>query len=235
MLAGEEYKKPYAEAGLDDGKQNLYGCITAMDDQIGRLRNKLRELSIEKNTIIFFCSDNGPADSLTKKGVASAGPFKGHKHQMYEGGLLVPACVEWPGTIEGGKSTSVRCSTVDFYPTISRLVGNKSSKKDQRPIDGIDLMPVMSGKVNQRDSDLFFGFRRLYQDVDALAIISGDWKLFREAKKNGKMRLFNLKQDPYEENDLYKKDTQQAAKLEKKLKALDESCRLSRDGADYRY
>ena len=235
VLAGEEYKKPYAEAGLDDGKQNLYGCITAMDDQIGRLRDKLRELSIEKNTIIFFCSDNGPADSLTKKGVASAGPFKGHKHQMYEGGLLVPACVEWPGTIEGGKSTSVRCSTVDFYPTISRLVGNKSSKKDQRPIDGIDLMPVINGKVNQRDSDLFFGFRRLYQDVDALAIISGDWKLFREAKKNGKMRLFNLKQDPYEENDLYKKDTQQASKLEKKLKALDESCQLSRDGADYRY
>ena len=165
VLAGEEYKKPYAEAGLGDGKQNLYGCITAMDDQIGRLRNKLRELSIEKNTIIFFCSDNGPADSLTKKGIASAGPFKGHKHQMYEGGLLVPACAEWPGTIEGGKSTSVRCSTVDFYPTISRLVGNKPSKKDQRPIDGIDLMPVMSGKVNQRDSDLFFGFRRLYQDV----------------------------------------------------------------------
>ena len=234
VLAGEDYKKPYAEANLSEGQQNLYGCITAMDEQIGRLREKLRELEIEKNTIVFFCSDNGPADSLTKKGIASAGPFKGHKHMMYEGGLLVPACVEWPGTIKPG-STSVRCSTVDFFPTIANIVGHKLSEKQKRPIDGIDLMPVIEGKVKQRDSDLFFGYRRLYQDVDAMAIISGDWKLLREAKKNGAMRLFNLKKDPYEQTDLYDKDPQRAEKLKKKLKALDASCQLSRDGADYRY
>ena len=236
VLAGEKYTKPYADAGMGNARQNLYGCITAMDEQIGRLRTKLRELNIEKNTIVFFCSDNGPADSLTKKGVASAGPFKGHKHMMYEGGLLVPACVEWPGTIEGGKSTSVRCSTVDFFPTISNLVGYEFSEKNQRPIDGIDLMPVINGEVNQRGSDLFFGYRRLYQEVDAVAIISGDWKLFREAKKGGgATRLYNLKQDPYEENDLYPENKQQVTKLKEKLEELDASCQRSRDGADYRY
>ena len=96
-------------------------------------------------------------------------------------------------------------------------------------------MPVIEGKVKQRESDLFFGYRRLYQDVDAMAIISKDWKLLREAKKNGAMRLFNLKKDPYEKTDLYDKEPQQAEKLKKKLKALDASCQLSRDGADYRY
>ena len=85
-----------------------------MDEQIGRLREKLRELKIENNTIVFFCSDNGPADSLAKKGIASAGPFKGHKHKMYEGGTLVPACAEWPGRIPTGTTTSVRCATVDL-------------------------------------------------------------------------------------------------------------------------
>jgi len=67
-------------------------------EQIGRLRTQLREWGIEKNTLLLFCSDNGPADPLAKKNIASAGPFKGHKHQMYEGGLLVPACAEWPET-----------------------------------------------------------------------------------------------------------------------------------------
>jgi len=97
-------------------------------------------------------------------------------------------------------------------------------------------MPVINGEVNQRGSDLFFGYRRLYQELDGMAIISDDWKLFREAKKGGgATRLYNLKEDPYEENDLYSKDSQRAAKLEKKLKKLDDSCQLSRDGADYRY
>ena len=62
-----------------------------MDEQIGRLRAELRTLAIAENTLILFAIDNGPADSQTKKGVASAGPFRGHKHTMYEGGLRVPA------------------------------------------------------------------------------------------------------------------------------------------------
>ena len=121
VVAGEEYKKLYPDAG--ETRKNYYGCITAMDEQIGRLRKELRDLGIEEDTILFFCSDNGPADGLAKKGVASAGPFRGHKHTMYEGGVLVPGCAEWPGTIEAGTETGVRCATVDFLPTIMNLVG----------------------------------------------------------------------------------------------------------------
>ncbi len=161
-----------------------------MDQQIGRLRTKLRELGIEKNTAVFFCSDNGPSDGLAKKGVASAGPFKGHKHMMYEGGVMVPACAEGPGVIPPGSSTDVRCSTVDYLPTIASIVGDSMVTKGSRPIDGIDLMPVIRGEVTRRERSLFFGYRRLHQGIDGQAIISGDWKLLREAKKNGKMKLF---------------------------------------------
>ncbi|MEP4078326.1 sulfatase-like hydrolase/transferase [Haloferula sp.] len=234
VVAGEEYKKMYPEAG--EKRKNYYGCITAMDEQIGRLRKELRDLGIEKNTVLFFCSDNGPSDGLAKKGIASAGPFKGHKHTMYEGGVLVPACAEWPGTIEAGKTTEVRCATVDFLPTITNLVGYDFPKSDTREIDGVDLMPIMTGKVDERGKDLFFGYRRLFQGTNGMAIISGDFKLMHEATKGGgRTRLYDLSSDPGEKNDLMGKMPERAAELERRLQEIDASCLLSRDGADYKY
>ncbi len=233
VVAGDEFQKLYPKAGT--ARKNYYGCITAMDQQIGRLRTRLRELGIEKRTVIFFCSDNGPSDGLAKKGVASPGPFKGHKHTMYEGGLLVPACAVWPGVIPAGSATGVRCSTVDFLPTVASIVGDSYPQKTSRPIDGIDLMPVIRGDVKQRDRDLFFGYRRLRQGIDGQAIISGDWKLLREAKKGGRVRLYNLTEDPFEKIDLASELPDQTKRLLKRLADLDASCQRSRDGADYRY
>jgi arylsulfatase A-like enzyme len=234
VVAGEAYRKMYSK--FDATRQDYYGCITAMDDQVGRLRAKLRELGIEKDTVLFFCSDNGPADPFAKSGVASAGPFRGHKHTMYEGGLLVPACAEWPGVIKPGSATDVRCSTVDYFPTIANLVGWTASKKDKRPIDGIDLMPVISGTVSERGQDLFFGYRRLYQGTDGKALISGDYKLLNTAAKGGgKTHLFNLKKDPGETTDLSKSEPEVFKELSEKMAELETSCQRSRDGADYAY
>ncbi len=236
VVAGKKYKKLYSKSGK--ARQNYYGAITAMDEQIGRLRDLLRDLKIEKDTLIFFCSDNGPSDGMAKKGIASAGPFQGHKHQMYEGGVLVPACAEWPGTIEPGLKTDVRVCTVDYFPTIAGVVGYSFSKKKDRPIDGIDLMPVINGKVRERDKDLFLTYRRLYQGTDGKAIISGDYKLLREAKKqnlDGKFRLFDLSKDPYEENDISSENPRLVSELTQSLEAIEASCQLSRDGADYAY
>ncbi|MGB7346253.1 MAG: sulfatase-like hydrolase/transferase, partial [Pirellulaceae bacterium] len=231
VVAGEEYKKPYQKFG--NLRQNYYGCITAMDEQIGRLRSKLRELKIENDTLVLFCSDNGPGDKLANKNVASAGPFKGHKHQMYEGGVLVPACAEWPGVIKAGSKTDVRCSTVDYFPTVAKLVGFSFSKNANRPIDGIDLMPVIDGSVTQRDKDLFFGFCRLHDGTDGKSIISGHYKLLQEAKQDGRLRLYDLASDPYEKNDLAESMPDLMKTLTQKLDAIDASCQLSRDGADY--
>ncbi|WP_372807853.1 sulfatase-like hydrolase/transferase [Pontiella sp.] len=232
VVAGEEYKKRYPKAG--SLRQNYYGCITAMDEQIGRLRTELRKLGIEKNTVLLFCSDNGPADGLAKKGIASAGPFKGHKHTLYEGGLLVPACAEWPGVIKPGTATDVRCSTVDFVPTIAKLAGYKIAGK--LPIDGIDLMPVIDGTQTARGRDLFFGYMRLSDGIDGKALISGDYKLLTEATKGGgQTLLFDLKKDPGETTDLSQKMPERFIALSRKLAEIENSCRLSRDGADYKY
>lgn len=233
VVAGEEFRRLYPHAG--ETRKNYYGCITSMDQQIGRLRTRLRELGIEKKTAVFFCSDNGPSDRLAKKGVASAGSFKGHKHTMYEGGLLVPACAEWPGVIQPGSSTDQRCSTVDFLPTVASIVGDSFAKKASRPIDGIDLMPVIRGEAKERNRDLFFGYRRLHQGIDGKAIISGDWKLLQEAKERGALRLYNIANDPFEKNDLSAEHPNEAKKLLEKLTVIEASCQRSRDGADYRY
>ncbi|MDF7822652.1 sulfatase-like hydrolase/transferase [Pontiellaceae bacterium B12227] len=231
-VAGEKYKALYPKAG--NSRKNYYGCITAMDEQIGRLRSELRKMGIEKDTILFFCSDNGPSDGLAKKGIASAGPFRGHKHTMFEGGLLVPACAEWPGVIKPGSSTDVRCSTVDFVPTIGKLSGYKM--KFSLPIDGIDLMPVINGQVTKRDKDLYFGYRRLFQGTDGKALINGNYKLMTTADKGGgKTYMFDLKNDPGETTDLSQKMPERFISLSKKLAEIENSCQLSRDGADYKY
>ena len=233
VVAGEKYKKLYPDAGKK--RQNYYGCITAMDEQIGRLQTVLREMKLAENTIIFFCSDNGPADPLAKDGVASAGKFKGHKHKMYEGGTLVPACAQWPGVIPEGTVSNVRCSTVDFFPTIAKIVDFRFKGKSKRPIDGIDLMPVIRGEVTKRPTDLYFGYRRLVRGINGQALIRGDWKLLREAKPDGRVRLYDLAQDPYERNDLAQKNPELLAEMKAAMQKIDNSCQLSRDGADYRY
>ena len=233
VVAGEAYQKLYPDAGTK--RKNYYGCITAMDEQIGRLRKKLQELKLADNTVVFFCSDNGPSDGLAKNGVASAGKFKGHKHKMYEGGALVPACAVWPGNIPKGTVTDVRCSTVDFFPTVANMVDFQFSEKSDRPIDGIDLMPVVRGEVAGRPKDIFLGYRRLVSGIDGQALIRGDWKLVQEAKRNPRVRLYDLASDPYEEKDLASERPELLQSMKRAMQEADESCRLSRDGADYRY
>lgn len=154
---------------------------------------------------------------------------------MYEGGLLVPACAVWPGVIPARTSTSVRCSTIDYFPTIANLTGYKFATKDKRPIDGMDLMPVILGKVEKRSTSLFFGYRRLHGDIDGQAIISGDFKLLREAKPNGRIRLYDLANDPYEKHGLAETQPERLRELMQRMQAIDQECQLSRDGADYRY
>ena len=183
VVAGPKHLALYDNPKFGSKRKNFYGCITAMDEQIGRLRAKLRELGLEKNTLLLFCSDNGPSDGATKKGIASAGLFKGHKHQMYEGGILVPACAEWLDVIAPNSTTDARCSTVDFFPTIASVVDYSFSKSKERPIDGINLFPIIHGKEKQRSNDLFFGYRRLYQGTNGMALIRGDYKISGKPKK----------------------------------------------------
>ncbi len=117
MLPLKEDRALYADQPKQ--LQHFYGEITGMDRAFGKLRDALGDLGIRENTILWYCSDNG---ALPK--VGSAGTYRGNKGQVYEGGLLVPAILEWPARIRSPRHTRVRCNTCDIYPDVARNRGS---------------------------------------------------------------------------------------------------------------
>jgi arylsulfatase A-like enzyme len=142
-----EYRNPYRNE--PDALQHFYGEITAMDEAFGKLRREIADLGIRDNTILWYTSDNG---ALPK--VGSTGGHRGHKGNVYEGGLLVPALLEWPAKIQQPRTTKVRCITSDIYPTLLEIVGAKPG--DQPPLDGISLVPLLEGRMERRPHPMGF-------------------------------------------------------------------------------
>jgi arylsulfatase A-like enzyme len=145
-VALEEDKKLYSEQ--PPAMQNYWGEITAMDRAIGHLRKELRGLGIADNTLVWYTSDNG----ATTPG--STGGFRGKKATLYEGGIRVPAIIEWPAAIKGPRHSDLPCCSVDIYPTILSLAG--ASAREQPPLDGISLRPLIEASMERRSKPLGF-------------------------------------------------------------------------------
>ena len=128
--------------------QHFYGEITGLDRAVGKLRKELRALDIQNNTIFWYCSDNGGLP-----GVGSTGG-RGNKGKVYEGGLRVPAIIEWPARIVKPCKTDVPCNTSDIYPTLLDIVGVRIKK--QPVLDGISLVSVIDGKMKSRPKPMGF-------------------------------------------------------------------------------
>jgi arylsulfatase A-like enzyme len=143
----EADRKPYADQPVP--LQHFYGEITAMDRAFGRLRGELRELGLRENTLLWYCSDNG---ALPK--VGSAGGRRGYKGAIYEGGLAVPALLEWPAKVRAPRVITVPCVTSDIYPTVLALTGVKMER--QPPLDGISLAPLLEGRMPEREKPIGF-------------------------------------------------------------------------------
>ncbi len=138
VVAGNEYRNMYSDLSME--KQHWFGCITAMDEQVGRLRSYLRESGLAENTILWFCSDNGPSYIHNHN---SAGPLRGKKAELYEGGIRVPALLEWPAVFPDAGATDLPASTSDFYPTLLAIT---NTVMDQQPhLDGENILPVLQG------------------------------------------------------------------------------------------
>lgn len=134
--------------GQPRAKQHFYGEITGMDRAFGSIREELDALKIRNNTVLWYCSDNGALS------VGSTGGHRGMKGKIYEGGLLVPAFIEWPARIAKPRRTNVRCNTCDIYPTLLEITGAKPQR--QPALDGMSLVPVLSGKIDQRPKPMGF-------------------------------------------------------------------------------
>jgi arylsulfatase A-like enzyme len=125
-----------------------YAEITAMDRAIGMMRKYLATQGLRDDTLLFYCGDNG-----TSADGSLVTPHRGVKGQVYEGGTLVPGLIEWPARIPQPRSTTVRATTSDLLPTLCAITGQPLPN---RPIDGIDLTPVLDGKMTARPKPLYF-------------------------------------------------------------------------------
>ena len=172
-----------------------------MDVYVGQVVAKLKELGIYDNTILVFCSDNGPhrEGGADPEFFNSNGIFRGYKRDVYEGGIRVPFIVVWPGVVQQGQ-TDFMCSFWDMLPTFAQLTGVKV--KDR--IDGISLMPLLTGKGKQNEHDHFYF--EFHEGGGRQALRRGDWKLVRLRVSQGedklKTELYNLAADPSEIHDL---------------------------------
>ena len=175
----------------DKYTQHYRGCITAMDEQVGRLRTELRAMGVAGNTLVTFCSDNGP-EGKAGSAPGSAGHLNGRKRDLLEGGIRVPGLIEWPGKIRPG-STSVPAVTSDYLPSILDLIGAKPS--GDRPLDGMSLQPCFRGQLKERGRPIGF------QSGGQVAWVGDRFKLWcrTPGKKEDQLpslKLFDFVADP---------------------------------------
>lgn len=142
--AAERDKQVYPEE-LDN--RDWIGEITGIDRAVGKLRSKLREMGIAENTLVWYTSDNGGLKSESTGG-------RNKKGAIYEGGLRVPAIIEWPAKIELARSTSVPAVTSDIYPTLLDIAN--ISFEEQPPLDGESLVPLIEGEMSERAEPIGF-------------------------------------------------------------------------------
>ena len=136
------------ERPLGDVLRERYAEITAMDRAIGTLRDHLDEAGLRENTLLWYNGDNG----TPRSGLAET-PLRGLKGTMYEGGIRVPGIIEWPARIAGPRATDVAAVTSDMLPTLAALAGQPVP---DRPLDGIDLGPLIDGRMTSRPAPVFF-------------------------------------------------------------------------------
>ena len=201
-------------------KATYAGMITYLDDQVGEIIAKLKELNLYENTIIIFTSDNGPAYSggVDAEYFNSAKPFPNNygrtKGFTYEGGIRVPMIASWPGKIKAGSKTDHISAFWDVLPTFSELVNLKVSDD----VDGLSFLPTLLGEEKQKNHEFLYWEFPSYNGQQAVRM--GDWKGIRKNifKGNMDLELYNLKSDPTELINIASKYPDIVSKIEAIMK-----------------
>jgi arylsulfatase A len=201
-----------AEPGDKDFRTGAYGTqpeahaafaamVTLLDKQVGEILDELKELGLDKNTVVIFSSDNGPhlEGGADPDYFDSNGPLKGYKRDLYEGGIREPMIAWWPGKIKPGTKTDLITAFWDVMPTLADLAGVKPPEN----VDGISFLPTLLHKEGQKKhSSMYWEFHEL---GGRQAIRKGNWKMVRYnvmiAEKTT-TELYDLNEDPGEETNI---------------------------------
>ncbi|MFO0878244.1 MAG: arylsulfatase [Gemmataceae bacterium] len=200
--------------------------ITRLDQTVGRLREKLHELDLDKNTLVLFTSDNGATHDVggvDTNFFQSVGKLRGRKGSVYEGGLRVPLLACWPGTIAPGKVSEHVAYFPDLLPTLMDVVG--ASSRIPPGVDGISFLPTLRGKTQPAHAQLVWEFQG-YGGQQAVRV--GEWKGVRRGLMKGPvaLELYNLREDPEESRNVAADHPEMVRKLEAVLTAQHTPSRL---------
>lgn len=170
--------------------------VTRLDRQVGEVLESLKRAGVDRETIVFFTSDNGPhrEGGADPEFFDSNGPFKGIKRDLYEGGIRVPMIVRWPGRISAGRVSDHPWAHWDILPTAAQIAGAKIPGG----LDGVSRLPTLLGQRQPVAPPLYWEF---YERGFDQALRTGDWKAVRRGV-DGQVELYNLKSDPGETTDL---------------------------------
>lgn len=191
----------YQQKGYNKDSIHYYGAISQLDEAVGRVRKLLRKYGVSENTLVWFSSDNGPQANTP----GSAGGLTGTKGSLYEGGIRVPAVIEWPQVIKSNHKTDMPVVTSDFLPTVCDILD--VSPPTDRPMDGISILPFLSNKASWRNKPIGFAFHVAKGNVNSSfsSAWSGErFKLLATHEKGQmtRIQLFDMKYDETESSDL---------------------------------
>lgn len=207
--------------------------IEHLDKSVGEISNVIKELGLEDNTIIIFCSDNGGlnkrydraplvvenkrdiyrGDSLLY--IASSNlPLRGEKGNLYEGGIRIPLIVKWPKQIKGGTESAVAVTSVDYFPTLAEVAG--CGTPGEQILDGINILTPPVANQTNTDRAIFWHYPVYHHGVPASAVRLGDWKLI-EFLDDDHVELYNLDSDLGEREDLSKINPEKTRELRSML------------------
>ncbi len=221
LQAPPEYLAMYPD--LQGNRRKYAAMLTAMDTAVGRIVKAVDEAGIRENTLFVFTSDNGGPNPGK---ITDNGEYRAGKSTLYEGGVRVAAFVSWKGRIEPGKPVMHALHAVDWYPTLKKLVGEKTPLS--KPVDGVDILPSLTqGEPPARSAIL------LNTTPNVGAIRLGDWKLIvrkgvddpddgatvKQTEADETVELYDLKNDPFETTNLAEKERGRAAALKARLEA----------------
>ncbi|MCA9132592.1 MAG: sulfatase-like hydrolase/transferase, partial [Planctomycetales bacterium] len=220
-MASDEDTQSFSD--LNPASAKHYGELVAMDRSLGTLRAGLRELGIAGNTLLWFNSDNGGLPRIQPETV---GGLRDFKNSVYEGGLRVPAVIEWPAGIETARVTAFPAGTVDIFPTLAAVAGLPESVLLQ-PQDGMSLVPLFARELKQRPTPLGFRHR------GRAAWIDNDYKLLTQDVSGGEYELYNLAEDQRESSDLAAGQPEVLHRLRDAFEQWNRSVERSVAGEDY--
>ncbi|MFT4692447.1 MAG: arylsulfatase A-like enzyme [Limisphaerales bacterium] len=199
--------------------------MTLMDRGVGEIITLLKDLKIEKNTVVMFTSDNGPHREGGHKPdfFNSNGPLKGYKRDLYEGGIRAPLICWWPGKIKAGKTSDHICAHWDLLPTACEIAGIKAPAKT----DGISYLPTLLGQTSKQKKHEYL-YWEFHERGKKQAVRIGKWKGIRQnlaKNRNAPIELYNLSSDVGEENNV----AGQHADIVGRMKTLFRTARVESD------